>query len=278
MPEQVRTPARNDHRLCLRILPFQNQARVSEFQWRLFQDASSRPCQVNLGKGREMSQGDFAGPVLSTGMWPMAVPCPTLAHSQEPPSYQAWACIPRSCRHLQEVRLKTVGRRCDTPPQGPSFLLHLLPPSQGKAWPAWEAALAGCTGQSSAESPAPPRLTPAQGRSWLRYPTLAAEPSGKTSWRRCYLSRALEGVPGQGRATKFQVKAGRQKLGRAGAGESAVGGPHGARRLGNWGQAAGRETCLLASWESAVASQRGPQPWKSGRNLACVLASCSLAS
>lgn len=67
-------------------------------------------------------------------------------------------------------------------------------------------------------------------------------------------------MPGPGEGARFQVEGDRQKLGRTRAGENAVG-EDGGQRLGELGQAAGRETCLSsASWESAVASHLGPRP------------------
>lgn len=197
------TLARNDHRLRLRILPFQNQARVSgKFQWQFFQG-----CLIQAQPGEPGGKGERCPRVtslarscpLACGLW--ALPCPCSAHSQEPPSYKAWACVPRSCRHLQELRLKTVGRRCDTQakdwPSGPKLSASTsCDHPRARAWPAWEAGLLGRAvwGQSPAESPASSQAHHRTG--WVMawgYPTLAGEPSGKTSWRRCYLSRPLEG-------------------------------------------------------------------------------------
>lgn len=240
------TPARNDHRLRLRILPFQNQARVSgKFQWRFFQGCLSQaqPGEPG-GKGERRPRVTLLARScpLACGLW--ALPCPYSAHSQEPPSYEAWACVPRSCRHLQELRLKTVGRRCDTLAlRAQAFCFHLLPPSQGKGlagvggWAPWQ----GCAGTVSCREPGLlPGSPPHRAGHGLGVPY-----PGSGTIREDFLEKVLsKQSPGgvcqaKGRATVFQVKADRQKLGRTRAGESAVGEDGGASGWGNWAKQLG---------------------------------------
>lgn len=92
------TRARNDHRLRLGILPFQNQARVSgKFQWQFFQGCliQAQPGEPG-GEGERCPRGtSLPGPIhRHCGRW--ALPCVCSARSREPPSYRAWACVPRS--------------------------------------------------------------------------------------------------------------------------------------------------------------------------------------
>lgn len=133
-------------------------------------------------------------------------------------------------------------------------------------WAPWQ----GCVGTVSCREPG---LLPGSPPHRVGHGLGVPNP-GRGAIREDFLEKVLsKQTPGgmcqaKGTVTVFQVKGDRQKLGRTRAGDSAVGedggaggGGCGGQRLGELGQAAGRETCLrLGSWESAVASHLGPRP------------------
>lgn len=220
-------------------------------------DASSRLSQVNLGERERDVPGGLCCPVLSTG---------TVACGHSPASaLPAAGSLPATKPGPASPGAETEDSRAQTwtGPKGPSFLPPppATIPGQGLGWRGSLGSWTGLCGDSLLQrARPPPRLTTAQGRRGPGGPSLAGEPSVKTSWRRCSLSSPLEGCARPRGGCKVPGGGDRQKLGRTRAGESAVG-EDGGQRLGELGQAPGPEMCLrLASWESAVASHLGPRP------------------
>ena len=178
------TRARNDHRLRLGILPFQNQARVSgKFQCQFFQGCliQAQPGEPG-GEGERCPRATSLARSYPPALWPVGTPLRLLCPQPGASQLQSLGLRPQELQAPAGAEAEDSLAQTWTGPKGPSFLPPppAAIPGQGLGQRGRLGSWTGLYGDSLLQrAQPPPRPTTAQGRHGPGDPTWPGSHQGR---------------------------------------------------------------------------------------------------